>query len=106
MIKTENSIFIDFKKSGYQAEQLEEVSKELERLSDFDMPEHLKKITEHWQGEHVALYEKNGQNIIQTMKETAEKLRISSITIQKIAKAVYETEKKALQTMAECTYGK
>lgn len=104
MAKTMHVIEMEFQNAKRQADELEQISKNLAMLADSSFQSCLSGIAAAWKGENAAAFCKKGQLIGNNMKTTAEDLKHAAETIRQTAQNTYDAEKKSYEIAQARTY--
>jgi WXG100 family type VII secretion target len=98
------SIQMDFTKAKAQANQLEQIAQDIEKLANSDLEECMSGVATNWKGESATAYVKKGRQLEVEMRKSAKELRKIAQTIRKVAKNTYDAEKTAIIVAKNRTY--
>lgn len=96
-MKTKEQIEIDFSRAIGQAQELEEISKELSRVANAHIEGALRMLAECWKGENAAMFAGKSKVLTADMFETADDLIKVASNIRSTADIVYKAEKAAME---------
>ena len=97
MSMTKSQIEMDFSRAIAQAEELEEISKELSNIASAHIKGAFSLLSGSWKGENSAEYLERGNLLTEDMFGTADDLIKVAKNIRSTAKIVYNAEQAALQ---------
>lgn len=95
MARSLSAIRMDFAKALRQAQQLEEVSRNMKTLANSKMEGTLQNLGVNWTGENAAKYIGKGKQLEENIVKTSESLADIARAIREIAENVYEAEMRA-----------
>ena len=96
-MKSKSEIEMDFERAVSQAEELEELSKELSKIATEHVKGALRLLMVGWQGDNSELFVEKGNMLTSEMIETADDLIKVAKNIRSTANIVYTAEKAAAQ---------
>lgn len=96
-----NNIEFDFQKAIKQAEQLEDISSELKKLSNNKFENTLSRLSSNWKGDSANAYLKKGKKLQTNIGNTAKDLNTVANNIRNIAKTIYNAEMAAKRVAEE-----
>lgn len=91
-MKSSSTIAMDFQKAKKQAEQLEEIAREMRQLANNDLEGSLQCLSEAWRGEAAELYCRKGEALREKILDSASKLEQQAGVIRSTAKRTYDAE--------------
>lgn len=94
-MKSKSEIEMDFERAVSQAQELEELSKELSELATEHVKGALRMLMFNWQGDNAELFSLKGKTLTNEMIETADDLIKVAKNIKSTANIVYTAEKAA-----------
>ncbi|MFT3984424.1 MAG: hypothetical protein QM697_11000 [Lachnospiraceae bacterium] len=94
-MKSKEEIEIDFSRAIAQAQELEEIAKELSQIANAHIAGALEILALSWQGENAERYQGKGMMLKQDMFETADDLIKVAKNIRMTSDLVYRAEKTA-----------
>lgn len=95
-MKSKEEIEIDFSRAITQAQELEEIAKELSQAANAHIAGALEMLALSWQGENADRYQGKGTILKRDMFETADDLIKVAKNIRKTSEIVYRAEKTAV----------
>lgn len=98
------AIEFDFWKAKAQAELLDRLASQLEKLANVKMQDTLSGISEGWSGESARLYLEKGRLLTENLQQTSRYLRNMAQTVRSVASAMKEAEERAKQIALERSY--
>lgn len=101
---TREKIEFDFRQAMRQANKIDELANDLNRLSDKKFGGSLQNLASSWKGENASLYLTKGSSLQKKMNETAGELHAVAADIRTIAKRLYDAEMAALAIATTRTY--
>lgn len=104
MAKTMYAIQMDFANALRQADQLEKIAGNVEKLIDSQFQSCLDGVSAGWKGESAKLFLKKGNVVGENVKKLARNLRNTAQAVRQIAKTTYEAERSAYEIAQERTY--
>lgn len=90
-----NWIKFDFGKTMNQANQLEEISEDLKRISKNSIPSTMNRMTQGWSGEGAVLFQRKMKMMEKKIYNSARDLEKVSSDIKRSAIATYNAEMRA-----------
>ena len=96
-MKSKEEIEIDFSRAITQAQELEEIAKELSQIANAHIAGALEMLALSWHGENAERYADKGKVLTNDMFETADDLIKGARNIRDTAGIVYNAEKAAVQ---------
>ena len=96
-MKSRSEIEMNFTRAISQAEELEQLSKELNAIATEQIRGALKMLMFNWQGDNAELFYEKGDVLSNQMLDTADDLIKVAKNIARTADIVYNAEKAALQ---------
>lgn len=105
MAKTMYSIRMDFAKAENQAEKLDQIAKNLEKLANDRMGSCLQGISSNWKGENANAFRRKGDQVGDNLRKLVKNLQKSAATIREIAKKTYDAEKRVYELAQKREYG-
>lgn len=99
-------IQMDFEKALKQADELEDIARQIENISKSYVQESFNGILKDWKGESSNSYIKKGTKVSEDIKKKAESLKKTAVTIREIVKKNKEAESMANKIATERTYSK
>ena len=97
---------INFEKALKQAEELENIAKEIENVAKVDLEDSFNSISRNWTGEHSNNYIKKGAKVKEDIKKTAKNLKETAEAIREIVRRDKEAEEAAERIAQERSYSK
>ncbi|MDE7261696.1 MAG: WXG100 family type VII secretion target [Oscillospiraceae bacterium] len=94
------SIEFDFQAAIAQAERLEELASQVDKLRQQRLQASLDELRSVWQGKSAEEFQRKGEELQQDLKCTEQELKAIAQSIRATARRVYEAEMEALR-MAE-----
>lgn len=101
---TREKIEFDFKQAMRQANKIDELANDLNRLSDRKFGGSLQKLSASWKGENASLYLAKGNSLQDKINRTSRELHAIAADIRTIAKRLYDAEMAALAIATARTY--
>lgn len=98
------SIEFDFHKAKAQADRLDAVADQLNRLSDHKFGGTMQHLSANWKGENASLYLSKGGKLQGQMNETARELHNIASDIRAVAERIYRAEMEALRIAEQREY--
>ena len=92
MPKSLDEIYLDYNRAVRQAQTLERISAELERLADNDFAGCLRTVADGWKGENAAAYISKGRRLRQQLKTGARGLKADAAQIRAAAARIREAD--------------
>ena len=105
MAKSLLFIEMEFAQANKQADKLDEIAADLEKTANDKLGDSLSGIGSAWKSDTAAAYLKKGQVVQNDLLKRAKEIRKAADSVRKIAKTVYDAEKKASQIAADRKYG-
>ena len=99
MGKSAYQIKMDYNRAIQQANKLEKIGGEVERLAQKSMEDCLRKIASDWKGDASNQY-----RVTNDLTKLGKELKKTAETVRKIAKKTYETEKHAIEIAKKRAY--
>lgn len=96
-MKSKSEIEMDFERAVSQAQELEELSKELSQIATEHIKGALRLLMINWQGDNAELFVEKGNILTNEMIDTADDLIKVAKNIRTTANIVYTAEKAAAQ---------
>lgn len=96
-MKSEYSLYMDFKKARLQAEELSSLATELRKIGNDDLNDSLARISTFWTGENATRFIGKGNQVKGKILKVADQLDSAASAIKTIARQTYEAEMRALQ---------
>ena len=100
------NIELDFRNAKRQAEKLEQLANDLERLSARKFDDTLGDLAANWKGECANAYLQKAYKLESDMKGTASDMRKTAAQIRKTAKRIYDAEMYAKELAERRAYGR
>lgn len=97
---------INFEKALKQAEELENIAKEIENVAKVDLEDSFNSISRNWTGENSNNYIKKGAKVKEDIKKTAKNLNETAEAIREIVRRDKEAEEAAERIAQERSYSK
>lgn len=97
---------INFEKALKQAEELENIAKEIENVAKVDLEDSFNSISRNWTGENSNNYIKKGAKVKEDIKKTAKNLKETAEAIREIVRRDKEAEEAAERIAQERSYSK
>ncbi|MGN0290471.1 MAG: WXG100 family type VII secretion target [Lachnospiraceae bacterium] len=97
MAKTLYTIKMDFNKAKNQADQLENIAKNIQSLANNKLEDCLNGVKANWKGDNANSYVKKGVKVENNLKSVADSLMKVSSTMRQMADNTYKAEKEALE---------
>lgn len=97
---------INFEKALKQAEELENIAKEIENVAKVDLEDSFNSISRNWIGENSNNYIKKGAKVKEDIKKTAKNLKETAEAIREIVRRDKEAEEAAERIAQERSYSK
>ncbi|MDY5179703.1 hypothetical protein [Butyribacter sp.] len=97
---------INFEKALKQAEELENIAKEIENVAKVDLEDSFNSISRNWTGENSNNYIKKGVKVKEDIKKTAKNLKETAEAIREIVRRDKEAEEAAERIAQERSYSK
>ena len=104
MGKSAYQIKMDYNRAIQQANKLEKIGGEVERLAHKSMEDCLRKIASDWKGDASNQYNQKGHRVTNDLTKLGKELKKTAETVRKIAKKTYETEKHAIEIAKKRAY--
>lgn len=98
-----HKIRMDFNLAKKQAQRLDEVAGNMERLADGQMANAIERLGAGWTGDNSVKYRKKERQLQSDINMTADSLRQVAETIREIAQNIYEAEMEAYEIAKERT---
>lgn len=95
--RTKEDIEIDFSRAISQAQELEEIARELSIIANAHIEGAMTMLENSWKGDNAVLMTKNGRILTEDMYDTADDLIKVARNIRNTADIVYRAEKAATQ---------
>lgn len=95
---------INFEKALKQAEELENIAKEIENVAKVDLEDSFNSISRNWTGENSNNYIKKGAKVKEDIKKTAKNLKETAEAIREIVRRDKEAEEAAERIAQERSY--
>lgn len=106
MAKSMYEINMDFERAKQQADNLDDVAKNIQKMLNNDFVPCMQGISRNWKGENAGKYIKKGEKLQENMKKSVDKLKKTAETIRTIAENTYKAEKAAYEAAMARTYNK
>ena len=97
---------INFEKALKQAEELENIAKEIENVAKVDLEDSFNSISRNWTGENSNNYIKKGAKVKEDIKKTAKNLKETAEAIREIVRRDNVAEEAAERIAQERSYSK
>lgn len=97
---------INFEKALKQAEELENIAKEIENVAKVDLEDSFNSISRNWTGGNSNNYIKKGAKVKEDIKKTAKNLKETAEAIREIVRRDKEAEEAAERIAQERSYSK
>lgn len=94
MAKTMYAIEMDFANANRQANELDEIARNLDTLISTEFQPCLQGISASWRGENASAFCKKGKVVEGNIKKSISDLRNAAKTIRQIARNTYNAEKR------------
>ncbi|MCI8785327.1 MAG: hypothetical protein HFI84_01560 [Eubacterium sp.] len=104
MAKTLYSIQMDFQKAKTQANKLEKIARDINRIANNEIPSCMRTVSSNWKGDNARAYVNKGQRAEENLSSIAGSLNQTANTIRIIAQNTYNAEKEALDLAKKRTY--
>ena len=95
MARSLHSIEMDFSKAKRQAQELDEVAGNLEKLSGTQLEDTLGQLGANWTGDNSVKYIGKGKALQENITATAGSIREVASAIRELAEVIYEAEMEA-----------
>lgn len=95
--RSKAEIEIDFSRAICQAQELEEIARQLSNIAKAHLESAMELLEASWKGENADVASKKGQILTADMYETADDLIKVAKNIRNTAEIVYKAEKAAVQ---------
>ena len=96
MAKTAFSIYMDYKKTMNQANELERVARDLKSLANSNFQSSISRLNSNWTGEAASAYIKKANKLKSDMENSANSISKTSSALKTIAITTYKAEMAAL----------
>lgn len=106
MAKTLSEIQMDFSRTMSQANELDSLAGQLERIADNHMENTLQGIGKAWTGEVSNQYLQKGRSMSRKIKSNAVQLKKIAEAMRIAARAAYDAERRAYEIARQRKYGK
>lgn len=103
-MKTEYEIYLDYHQAIRQADKLDELASELERVGGTQLQEALGQVRANWSGENADTFMRKTAVLSSQNSKNVQKLRSIASTIRTIARNTYNAEMRALRIAQERGY--
>ena len=100
------NIELDFRNAKRQADKLEQLAIELERLSSNKFDGTINDLSACWKGDNANAYLQKAYKLESDMKNTANDMRRTANQIRKTAKKIYDAEMYAKELAERRAYGR
>lgn len=100
------NIELDFKVAKQQADRLEQLAIELERLSSNKFEGTISDLSACWTGDNANAYMQKAYRLESDMKNTANDMKKTANQIRKTAKKIYDAEMYAKKIAEKRIYGR
>lgn len=97
-------IQMDFQKAKDQADKLERIARDLNRVADNDMSGCMRDVSANWKGENAKLYVNKGYVVAENIRTIASGLMRAAATVRTIAQETYNAERRALEIAKQREY--
>ncbi|MBR6770720.1 MAG: WXG100 family type VII secretion target [Lachnospiraceae bacterium] len=95
------SIQMDFQQARQQAQRLDDIASQLERIAGNELGGTLQELSIGWKGENATAYIKKGGELQNKMGNSVKNLRNIADSIRRIAKRVYDAEMAAINLVQD-----
>ena len=99
-------ITLDYNNAVTQAENLEQVAKNIEKMINNEFSPCMNDISRNWTGDNANAYIAKGNKLKNEMQNSADELRKAAKTIRQIAGNTYRAEKAAYDVAKKRSYNK
>jgi uncharacterized protein YukE len=103
-VATAGEILLNYKEALAQANKLDELAAELERIGVSDLNDTFGEISTGWQGDNAEAFLRKARPLASKNQKTVNKIRNTASAIRTIATNVYNAEMRALELAAARTY--
>lgn len=100
-----SKIEMDFQRANQQADSLEELAAELNRLAGSQFEGTLNELAMNWKGDNASAFLRKGSRLEENMKQTAKNIKNTAIQLRRTAKLIYDAEMYAKQLAEKREYG-
>lgn len=98
-------IEMDFQRANQQADSLERLASELNRLAGRQFAGTLNELAMSWKGDNANAFLQKGSRLEENMKQTAKNISKTAIQLRRTAKRIYDAEMYAKQLAEKREYG-
>lgn len=98
------NIELDFRNAKRQADKLEQLAMELERLAANKFDDTMNDLSAHWKGDNANAYLQKAYHLETDMKDTASDMRKTANQIRRTAKKIYDAEMYAREVAERRAY--
>lgn len=103
-MKTEYQIYLDYHQAIRQANKLDELAAELEKVGGTQLQEVLERVRANWSGENADAFMSKTIVLSSQNTKNVKKLRDIASTIRKIAENTFDADMRALRISQERSY--
>lgn len=96
-MKSRRDIEMNFTRAVSQAQELEQISKELSEIATAHMAGALEMLAINWKGDNANAFKDKGKILTDEMLDTADDIIKVANSIQSTAKLIYNAERTAMQ---------
>lgn len=96
-MKSRRDIEMNFTRAVSQAQELEQISKELSEIATAHMAGALEMLSINWKGDNANAFKDKGKILTDEMLDTADDIIKVANSIQSTAKLIYNAERTAMQ---------
>ena len=101
---TAGEILLNYREAMAQADKLDELAAELDRIGVVNLNETFTEIHASWQGDNAEAFLRKAQPLTSKNQQTVKKIRNTASAIRRIATNVYNAEMRALELAAARIY--
>ena len=98
---SEDTIQFNYEKAIRQANDLQDISKEIKKLAENKLTDSLQTIDKNWDGDNSKKFIKKGNTLKGKIEDSAEDLQKVSTSIRQMAKKIYDAEMESIRIAQE-----
>lgn len=99
------SIELNFRMAKQQADQLENLALQLDRLASSQFSGTMQVLSANWKGENANAFLQKGSRLENDMRQTAKNMQKAAVQIRTAAKKIYDAEMYAKRLAEKRAYG-
>lgn len=104
MALSRTAIIFNFRKAIQQADELDDIARQLSRMASSDFSATMQKVSANWKGANASAYLVKGNRLQGDMVSTAAALRGIATEIRNVARRIYNAEMRALAIAEDRSY--